>query len=239
MNTSKLLHVVIYSGGMDSFTLLHGTLARAEHDRKMSGRENKVLALSFQYGQRHSRELDRAKHVTAALGIEHVVRHMTLHAGQSSLMGAQPIPEGHYEAESMRSTVVPGRNLIFLAFAASLAESRIGPDDQAIVCYGAHAGDHHIYPDCRPEFAAAASSVMAHSTDGRVVLVAPFLHMDKARILLAGADMGLSAQSYFDTWTCYQGDEMPCGKCGACQERAEAFAKVGWIDPTYGRPWPY
>ena len=133
--------VVIYSGGMDSRTVLEKAI-QDDYD---------VHALSFNYGQRHSVELEYAKRVTDKKGITHKIIDITsindLLQG-SSLTGDIDIPEGHYEEESMKSTVVPNRNMIMLSLAIAYAVS-IGTDK---VYYGAHAGDHAIYPDCRPEF---------------------------------------------------------------------------------------
>ncbi|MBL4856306.1 MAG: 7-cyano-7-deazaguanine synthase QueC, partial [Idiomarina sp.] len=133
--------VVIYSGGMDSFTVLHKALAEG----------NEVLALSFNYGQRHVKELEVAANVCKQHGIPHKVVDITainsLLSG-SSLTDDIDIPEGHYEEESMKSTVVPNRNMILLSLAIGYAVS----EEASAVYYGAHSGDHAIYPDCRPEF---------------------------------------------------------------------------------------
>lgn len=209
--------VVIYSGGMDSFTLLH--LARA--------RGKTVHALSFNYGQRHLRELDYARAVCDEFGIDHRVVDITaiqqLLQG-SSLTGDAPVPEGHYADETMKSTVVPNRNMILLSLAVGQAVS-IGASE---VWYGAHGGDHAIYPDCRPAFVEQMDKVCQIANYEPVRIIAPFLHEDKGEILRQGLALGLD---YSRTWTCYNGREQACGRCGSCVERLQAFAAQGVSDP--------
>ncbi|RUM51245.1 MAG: 7-cyano-7-deazaguanine synthase QueC [Marinomonas sp.] len=209
--------VVVYSGGMDSYTVLHTALAE--------GKE--VYALSFNYGQRHSKELDVAAAVCAKHGIPHKVVDISainsLMAG-SSLTSEIDIPEGHYAEESMKNTVVPNRNMVLLSMAIAYAVSLEAPE----VYYGAHSGDHHIYPDCRPEFVHAMNAVSKIANYEPVEIVTPFLNNSKGEILAAGLAMNLD---YSDTWTCYNGREKACGKCGACNERLEAFTEQGVTDP--------
>lgn len=209
--------VVIYSGGMDSFTVLNHAIKNG----------HEVYALSFNYGQRHVRELDAAANVCTSLNIPHKVVDITainsLLAG-SSLTSDIEIPEGHYEADSMQSTVVPNRNMILLSLAIGYAVS-IGAE---AVYYGAHSGDHAIYPDCRPEFVEKMNDVSLIANYEPVRIEVPFLRNDKAEILAAGLAMGLD---YSQTWTCYNGREKACGKCGACMERLEAFAANQQTDP--------
>lgn len=209
--------VVIYSGGMDSFTLLH--LARA--------RGYRVYALSFDYGQRHVRELDCARKVCTDLGIEHKVidiRAMSEVMSGSSLTSDIDVPEGHYEEDTMKSTVVPNRNMILLSLATGYAVTR----GAGAVWYGAHGGDHAIYPDCRPEFVEKMDAVCRIANYEPVAIEAPFMNMDKGQILAEGLKLGLD---YADTWTCYNGRERACGRCGSCVERLEAFAANGLADP--------
>lgn len=214
--------VVIYSGGMDSFTLLHHAIREDGVD---------VHALSFFYGQRHKRELDCAHLVCERLGVPHtVVDISTIQSllGGSALTDDVDVPEGHYTEPSMKLTVVPNRNMILLSIAAGFAVS-VGA---RAVYYGAHAGDHPIYPDCREEFVQAASLAMKLGNYDGPVVRAPFLHMDKGDILIHGIrDLGLVPTDYANTWTCYKGGDVPCGKCGACVERAEAFEKAKASDP--------
>lgn len=209
--------VVIYSGGMDSFTVLN----RALKDGK------EVYALSFDYGQRHVKELECASSVCASLNVEHKIIDISainqLLAG-SSLTDDIDIPEGHYEAENMKSTVVPNRNMILLSLAVGYAVS-VGA---AQVYYGAHSGDHAIYPDCRPEFVQKMNDVCQIANYESVDIFSPYLTVNKTAILTDGLSMGLD---YSNTWTCYNGREKACGKCGACQERLEAFAENKITDP--------
>lgn len=209
--------VVIYSGGMDSFTVLH----RAIKD----GAE--VYPLSFDYGQRHKKELDYAANVCRELGVPHkIVDISAINSliGGSSLTSDIEVPEGHYEEASMQQTVVPNRNMILLSMAVGYAVSLQAEQ----VYYGAHSGDHAIYPDCRPEFVLKMNDVCQIANYEPVNIHSPYLHVSKIDILTDGLKMGLD---YSKTWTCYNGRERACGKCGACQERLEAFELNGVKDP--------
>lgn len=209
--------VVIYSGGMDSYTVLHQALADGMT----------VHALSFNYGQRHVKELDVARRVTTALGITHDVVDISAIQGlisNSALTSDADMPHGHYAEASMKQTVVPNRNMILLSLAIGKAVS-IGAKK---VYYGAHGGDHAIYPDCRPEFVAAMNNVAAIANYEPVTIETPFLHASKGDILAVGLKLGLD---YSHTWTCYEGGDAACGRCGACQERLEAFREHGMDDP--------
>ena len=210
--------VVIYSGGMDSFTVLN----RAIKDGK------EVFALSFDYGQRHVKELKYAAKVCKRLNVAHKVIDISainqLLAG-SSLTDDIDIPEGHYEAENMKSTIVPNRNMILLSLAVGYAVSV----EASQVYYGAHSGDHAIYPDCRPEFVSKMKDVCQIANYEAVEIFSPYLNVDKTAILTDGIAMSLD---YSNTWTCYNGREKACGKCGACQERLEAFANNNITDPV-------
>lgn len=216
--------VVIYSGGMDSYTVLHRAL-RAGFE---------VHALSFHYGQRHSRELETASQVCQQLGVAHqVVDIRAIHGliGNSALTDAdRDMPGGDYDADNMAATVVPNRNMILLSLAIGHAIN-IG----ANVCfYGAHGGDHVLYPDCRPEFVEGVNAVAAVADFNPVRIAAPYLHDSKHTILADGLSMGLD---YAQTWTCYLGGEYACGQCGSCRERLAAFAEQGVDDPlTYAAP---
>ncbi|MBU2279960.1 MAG: 7-cyano-7-deazaguanine synthase QueC [Gammaproteobacteria bacterium] len=209
--------VVIYSGGMDSFTVLHNAI-RAGHD---------VYALSFNYGQRHVKELVCAQNVCQELGIHHKIVDISAInqlIGGSSLTDNIDVPEGHYAADNMKSTVVPNRNMILLSLAVGYAVSL----DAQAVYYGAHSGDHFIYPDCRPEFVQKMNDVCQIANYEPVDIVSPYLSKTKIEILKDGLAMGLD---YSKTWTCYNGREQACGKCGSCQERLEAFTLNNTIDP--------
>jgi 7-cyano-7-deazaguanine synthase len=209
--------VVIFSGGMDSFTVLN--LAFNE------GLE--VFALSFDYGQRHKKELDYAARACKKLGVQHKVVDISAInqlIGGSSLTSDIEVAEGHYAEDSMKSTVVPNRNMILLSMAVGYAVSI----NASKVYYGAHSGDHAIYPDCRPDFVHKMNDVCAIANYEAVEIVTPYLYVSKTAILTAGLAMGLD---YNLTWTCYNGREKACGQCGACQERLEASTDNGVSDP--------
>ncbi|MDO6763969.1 7-cyano-7-deazaguanine synthase QueC [Agarivorans sp. 1_MG-2023] len=209
--------VVIYSGGMDSYTVLHKTLQLGLQP----------FALSFNYGQRHIKELEYAKNVCDEQSVEHKIVDISsinqLLEG-SSLTSDIDIPEGDYQEESMKSTVVPNRNMILLSLAIGYAVS-IGAKK---VFYGAHSGDHAIYPDCRPEFVRKMNEVSLIANYEAVEVISPYLEQSKIDILSDGLAMNLD---YAKTWTCYNGRDLACGKCGACQERLEAFKLNAVKDP--------
>ncbi|TVP46762.1 MAG: 7-cyano-7-deazaguanine synthase QueC [Halomonas sp.] len=215
--------VVIYSGGMDSFTVLHRAIREGLT----------VHALSFDYGQRHIRELDTARQVCSELGISHqIVDIRAIHSliDNSALTNpALAMPNGEYAAENLRSTVVPNRNMILLSLAIAKAVN-IGAGR---VDYGAHGGDHVLYPDCRPEFVEAMNQVAGIANFEPVTLHAPYLSASKAEILREGLAMHLD---YRHTWTCYEGRELACGVCGSCRERLAAFAANGATDPLAYEP---
>ncbi|RTR06367.1 7-cyano-7-deazaguanine synthase QueC [Halomonas nitroreducens] len=210
--------VVIYSGGMDSYTVLHRALRE--------GRE--VHALSFDYGQRHAKELEVARRVCRDLDLPHqVVDIRAIHGliDNSALTDAsREMPEGDYAADNLADTVVPNRNMMLLSLAIAKAVN-IGADR---VDYGAHGGDHVLYPDCRPEFVTAMNAVAGIANFAPVSIHAPYLRAGKAEILADGLAMGLD---YAATWTCYRGEPLACGRCGSCRERLAAFAANGVPDP--------
>jgi 7-cyano-7-deazaguanine synthase len=209
--------VVVFSGGMDSYTVLHKAVREGFE----------VLPLTFNYGQKHNKEIEYAKHACIALGVIPKIVDITainqLLTG-SSLTSDIEMPEGHYADDNMKSTVVPNRNMILLSLAVGYAVS----SDANKVFYGAHAGDHEIYPDCRPEFVEKMNSVCAIANYEPVEIVTPYLALNKTDILREGLAMGLD---YGRTWTCYNGREKACGKCGSCVERLEAFSENQMSDP--------
>ena len=209
--------VIIVSGGRDSITLLYDKA------------ETIALAISFDYGQNHSRkELPYAEYHCQKLGIPHITIPLTFmhqYFKSSLLEGAEAIPEGHYEEENMKSTVVPFRNGIMLAIATGIAESH----ELKRVYIANHGGDHTIYPDCRPEFIDAMDKATSAGTFVDVRVEAPYTNISKADIVRRGTALGID---YAKTWSCYKGSEMHCGKCGTCVERKEAFADAGVEDPT-------
>lgn len=209
--------VVIYSGGMDSFTILNKALQDGYQ----------LFPLTFDYGQKHKKEIRYASNVCSNLGLMHKVidiNPINELLKTSSLTSDKAIPEGHYAAENMKSTVVPNRNMILLSLAIGYAVD-IGASK---VFYGAHSGDHAIYPDCRPEFVAAMNAVAQIANYEPVEIVTPYLNSNKVEILKDGLAMGLD---YGQTWTCYNGRARACGKCGSCVERLEAFRLNQVQDP--------
>ena len=215
--TDKKKCVIVFSGGMDSFTLLNDLIAQ----------KYEVHAVSFNYGQRHSKEIDYAIKACQLLGVEHKEVDVTsinqLMQG-SSLTSDESVPEGHYEDDTMKATVVPNRNMIMMSMAMAYA---ISIKAEAIAV-GVHAGDHAIYPDCRPEFISAMAQVARVANYDPIHIIAPYLYMSKGQIAVRGRDLEVD---YGLAWTCYNGREKACGKCGACQERIEAMAYAGITDP--------
>jgi len=211
--------VVLCSGGMDSVTALYA--ARAEHDV--------LAAVSFDYGSKHNaREIPFAAEHAQRLGIRHEIIQLPWVGrlfASALLTGGGEIPEGHYQAESMKQTVVPFRNAIMLSAATGLAES-IGAGGLVIA---AHTGDHVIYPDCREDFMRAMGDAMRLGTDAGIQLLRPFIDWNKARIVTEGTRLGVD---FARTWSCYKGGAVHCGRCGTCVERKEAFAQAGIPDPT-------
>ena len=211
--------LVLLSGGMDSATAVG----------VYTSTEKTVEGVSFNYGQRHGeRELEAAREVAKHYGIVHHVLDLSGAAAAfegSALTGTGEVPEGHYEDESMKKTVVPNRNMTMLSLAAGLAIAR----GIKYIAYGAHAGDHAIYPDCRPAFYDAVQIAINEGNYSAPLLVAPFLAKTKAEI----ANIGHSIKVPFSiTWSCYKGGNTHCGQCGTCVERKEAFDIAGIQDPT-------
>ena len=211
--------IVLLSGGMDSTTALAWAATQGDV----------VECVSVDYGQRHRRELASAEQVAAHYGVPLRVLDLSSFAaalGGNALTDASvDVPEGHYADESMRATVVPNRNATFLMAAAGVAAAA-GAD---AVVTAVHAGDHPVYPDCRPEFITAADEAARLGTGGAVRVLAPFVNDSKTDVARIGAD--LDAPLHL-SWSCYNGRDRHCGRCGTCVERAEAFRDAGLTDPT-------
>ena len=211
--------VLIYSGGMDSTVLLYWL--RKEGIT--------VRTLSIDYGQRHRVELLAAKSIAQKLDVEHRIIDLSpvreLMQGSSQTDSSVPVPEGHYAEESMKQTVVPNRNMILLAVAGAWAISTKSDH----VAYAAHAGDHAIYPDCRTEFAEAMRKALELADWHKCSLVMPFIDKTKADIVGIGTRLGVPFEQ---TWSCYKGGKVHCGKCGTCVERRESFQLAEVNDPT-------
>ena len=209
--------VIVISGGMDSTTMLYVF-------------QNEIaLAVTFDYGStQNAREREFAIMHCKRLGIKHLIIPLDfMHQYfKSSLLGSpDDIPEGNYDDENMKSTVVPFRNGIMLAIACGIAES----NGLKRVMIANHAGDHAIYPDCRPAFVEAMSAAMQNGTYDRVAVFAPYTGLSKTDIARRGAALGLD---YSETYSCYKGREKHCGKCGTCRERREALREAGINDTT-------
>ncbi len=209
--------VIILSGGMDSVTMLH------------EYREEIALAVTFDYGANHAEQEIRCARLNCErLGVEHIIvplGFMKQHFTSSLLSGGDAIPEGHYTDGTMRSTVVPFRNGVMLSVACGIAESR----GLKRVMIANHAGDHTIYPDCRPAFIDAMNRCMQEGTWDVVTLFAPYTNLTKADIARKGKALGVD---YGATWSCYKGGQRHCGRCGTCVERREAMREAGIDDPT-------
>lgn len=212
--------IVICSGGLDSVSLAHKVAA-----------EHQLLGLlSFDYGQRHRKELDFAAACAARLNVPHQI--IDIRAIGQSLSGSAltddvAVPDGHYAEETMRITVVPNRNAIMLAIAFGVAAAR-GAD---AVATAVHGGDHFIYPDCRPGFIDAFQIMQRRALEGYadIALLAPYVHVPKSAIVTDGAHHGTPFEQ---TWSCYKGGDVHCGRCSTCVERREAFDLAGIADPT-------
>ena len=219
---SSEIAVAIVSGGMDSVTLAH-LLDSEGYDLHLLG---------VDYGQRHKKELSYAKRCAEKLGASFEVADISgvgrLLSG-SALTDDIEIPHGHYAAENMAVTVVPNRNAIMLSIAYGVAVAR----GASLVACAVHAGDHYVYPDCRPEFIEAFDAMQRQAVEGfgnpDLHLYAPFIHKTKAQIAEIGATLDVP---YEDTWSCYEGGEFHCGLCGTCTERKEAFELAAIPDPT-------
>ena len=218
MKKTKKSALVVCSGGVDSVTAIYWAKTRYE----------RVEAVTFDYGANHNkRERACLMAVCAKENVKVTVIKLPLgkYFKSSLLSGADKIPEGHYAADNMKSTVVPFRNGIMLSVAAGLAESN-GLDT---IILGNHAGDHTIYPDCRPEFIDGMTEAIKAGTWKHIKVVSPFCRKTKADIVKVGAKLGVP---YELTYSCYKGGKRHCGKCGTCVERKEAFQLAKVKDPT-------
>ncbi|MDQ0458064.1 7-cyano-7-deazaguanine synthase QueC [Rhizobium paknamense] len=212
--------LVVCSGGLDSVSLAH----------KIAAEQQLIGLLSFDYGQRHKKEVEFAALAAKRLGVPHQVIDIT--AIGKSLTGSAltddlDVPDGHYAEETMKITVVPNRNAIMLAIAFGVAAAKKAD----AVAVAVHGGDHFIYPDCRPGFIDAFQVMQNHALEGYadVKLLAPFVTVPKSEIVRQGAKYHTP---FAETWSCYKGGEKHCGRCGTCVERREAFHLAGVTDPT-------
>lgn len=212
--------LVVCSGGLDSVVLAH----------KVAAEQELTSLLSFDYGQRHTKELTFAADAAKRLGVPHHIidiKPVGAHLTGSALTDDIDVPNGHYEEETMKITIVPNRNAIMLAIAFGMATSQ----QADAVATAVHGGDHFIYPDCRPDFVQAFQAMQDKALDGyaTVKLYTPFVDLPKSAIAAEGARLGVP---FANTWSCYKGNDVHCGACGTCVERREAFDLAGVSDPT-------
>lgn len=225
--------LVLSSGGVDSTTALALAIERF-------GKEN-VMALSVSYGQKHDKEINAAKAVAEYYGVEQMFLDLSkiFQYSNCSLLqqSTDEIPEESYAkqieetgGEKPVSTYVPFRNGLFLSSAASIALSK----ECSVIYYGAHADDSagFVYPDCSPVFHDAMNQAIYEGSGHQLKIEAPFVHMTKADVVKMGLELGVP---YELTWSCYEGGDVPCGKCGTCIDRAAAFAANGVSDPALSR----
>ena len=209
--------VVVYSGGLDSFTLLNHSLELG----------HEVFPITFNYGQKHIKEVSYAETFCKEKSL--VLKVLDISAINSILRGSaltddMEVPKGHYEDESMKTTVVPNRNMILISLATAYAVTVQAQE----VWYGAHGGDHAIYPDCRPEFVSKINEATQLANYSPISVKAPFIDLTKDEILSLGIELSLDFEK---TWTCYEGNALACGQCGSCIERLEAFKNNLIEDP--------
>lgn len=209
--------LIALSGGVDSTTLLY------------EYREEIACAVGFDYGSKHNaRELTAAKAICNELEIPYLIIPLAFigeYFRSDLLLSGGEMQLGDYSEENMSSTVVPFRNGIMLSVLAGLAESR----DLQRVLIANHFGDHAIYPDCRESFVKPMGEAIMAGTSNGVKLVAPYTKLTKAEIVARGTRLGVP---YGKTYSCYQGGERHCGRCGTCRERHDAFVANGLEDPT-------
>jgi 7-cyano-7-deazaguanine synthase len=218
--------ILIHSGGLDSTVLLYQLLKQG----------HTVKALSVHYGQKHSKELEYAKSICKELQVEHQtadLQNLSFLFASSSLVNPQrAISEKPYDEASLKTTVVPNRNMIFLALATAWAIS----NQFNTVAYGAHASDGAVYPDCREVFTKALQEAIYLADWHSVQLHSPFVQLDKSDIVRLGAQLNVP---FANTWSCYKGETIHCGRCGTCIQRRLAFHSAAIDDPTEYAPDSY
>jgi 7-cyano-7-deazaguanine synthase len=218
--------VAVVSGGLDSVTMLYQM-------HQEEGYES-IHVVSFDYGQRHEKELDFATRAAIKFKYQHSIIDISsitsLLAPSGSVLVDHnaKVPEGHYAADNMAQTVVPNRNMIMAAIATGVAVA----DKAQSIWLAVHSGDHYQYPDCRPEFWDAFEVAVKIGNKDFIesagfAVVTPYIYITKAQIAERAPDVGLK---YEDTWSCYKGGKIHCGKCGTCVERLEAIDEAGRTD---------
>jgi len=215
--------VVIASGGVDSSTLVYQTVKD----------EYKTYVLTFIYGQKHKREIESAKKICEGIKVHHKVIDLSVlkdvlsgSALTDSAVEIPEVPETAEHYETLKTTIVPNRNSIFLSIAIGYAVSI----KANYIFFGAHHSDRGVYPDCRQEFVEAFEYAERLANDStHLVISAPFVRMNKSEIVKLGAELGVP---YKETWSCYKGGRIHCGVCSSCRERKRAFQEAGVVDPT-------
>jgi len=231
---------VLLSGGLDSTTVLYHAMATWPHGSGNNDERFAVEAVSIDYGQRHSIEMQRAKAITGFTGVRHVILKMPDLLGGSMLTSNAPIPDVSYAdlPHGVSPTYVPFRNGLMLSMLAAHAQKWVSGEASAAtsnrlatIYIGAHSEDaeRDAYPDCSPPFLAAMGEAISIGTYGTVNLEAPLSGLTKAQVVQMGAKLGVPFAS---TWSCYKGGDLHCGVCPTCRARKEAFSKAGVTDPT-------
>ena len=215
---------VVCSGGLDSVTLAYKVAKEHKNERILT------RLISFDYGQRHKKELEFARIHADSLGVPHHIIDISQVGAAltgSALTDNIDVPDGHYTEEQMKSTIVPNRNAIMLTIAYGVASST---GDESVAT-AVHGGDHFIYPDCRPGFIEKFAAMQDEALEGvsNIKLFTPFVQKTKADIVAEGTKLSVPFQ---ETWSCYKGGKIHCGRCGTCVERREAFDISGIKDPT-------
>ena len=215
--------VVIASGGVDSSTLLYKTVKE----------DYETYVLTFIYGQKHTREIESAKKICEGLNVHHKVIGLSVlkdllsgSALTDSGVEVPEVPETAEHYETLKTTIVPNRNSIFLSIAIGYAVSI----KANYIFFGAHHSDRGVYPDCRREFVEAFEHAERLANDNLLlVIAAPFVNMTKSEIVKLGVELGVP---YKETWSCYKGGRIHCGVCSSCRERKRAFQEAAILDPT-------
>jgi len=215
--------VVIASGGVDSSTLVYKTVKD----------EYETYVLTFIYGQKHKREIESAKKICEGIKVHHKIIDLSVlkdvlsgSALTDSGVEIPEVPETAEYYETLRATIVPNRNSIFLSIAIGYAVSI----KANYIFFGAHHSDRGVYPDCRQEFVEAFEYAERLANDStHLVISAPFVRMNKSEIVKLGAELGVP---YKETWSCYKGGRIHCGVCSSCRERKRAFQEAAVLDPT-------
>jgi len=207
--------IVLHSGGVDSTTLLYHYVRQG----------CEPISLTICYGQKHKKEIECARKTSKIFQVKHLEIEIPLPFSNSALLNSSiEVPKSDYTVETQKITVVPNRNMILLAYAIGFAEDlKCG-----YVAYAAHHNDRAVYPDCREEFFYALNVASMLGTYQNVKIEAPFISWTKGEIVRYGVSLGVP---YEYTWSCYEGGEKPCGQCGTCHERRQAFEFAGVPDP--------